>query len=194
MKLKLPDDYINNNPEIIKQVRADLERENNFHYLFMGVNGAGKTYLAEIIRESFKIRFSQPADNFVRLEARTIYDNYINKLYSNFSDKAEALRKIENSLRRKAVIFDDIGTERNYTKDAKASLFVGSLLEDRYEWIEKGLGTHTIITTNLSGKEIQNLYGDRVLDRLYQHFTIMYFNNHSFRADKIKSVGVKYGK
>jgi len=49
---------------------------------------------------------------------------------------------------------------------------------------EKRKVTRSIITTNLTGKQIQKLYGVRVIDRLQELYTIMKFKPKSFREEK----------
>ena len=188
MELILPRQYERNNPNIIKRIEEDFSNDNNFHYLFFGINGAGKTYLAKAIMQSFNANKHITKDKMEYYEARNLHPLYLQKLYSNYSDKADSLMKLQHIMRREAIFLDDVGAEKNYTPDNKASLFIENLLEDRCNWIDKGRGKYTIITTNLNGKQLQDKYGDRVLDRLYQYFTIMYFNNVSFREKQLEKI------
>ena len=188
MELILPKGYVKNNINIIKQIESDLANNNEFHYLFLGINGAGKSYLAKLIMDSFNRDKFNDKDKMLTYEARNLHPLYLQKLYSNYSDKSDAIIKLQRLMRRSAVWLDDIGAEKNFTSDNKASLFIENLLEDRYNWISKGRGKYTILTSNLTGDQIQKKYGDRVLDRLYQYFTIMYFKDVSFREKQIKKV------
>jgi len=188
MEIIFPQGYVGNNVNIIKKIKDDFANEREFHYLFFGINGAGKTFLARIMLEAFNKNKISDREKMKEFEARNLYPLYLQKLYSNYSDKAEALMKLQHMMRREAVLLDDIGDEKNYTSENKASLFIENLLEDRCNWIDKGRGKYTIITTNATGSELQEKYGDRVLDRLYQHFTMMYFKDISFREKKITKI------
>jgi DNA replication protein DnaC len=85
-------------------------------------------------------------------------------------------------LRGDFVILDDIGSEKPRTAGSRS--FMEDIIEDRYDWIMKGLGKRTVFTTNLTGSELAELYGDRVVDRLQEAFIIMKFKNYSFRKNK----------
>jgi DNA replication protein DnaC len=174
MIFKLPDDYKKNNPHIIEQIISDIKNEKDFHYLFQGCVGCGKTYLAKLISKTFedvKIKY-----------ARSVYREYLSVLDSNYTDKAVAIDKRIHCLRGDFVILDDIGSEKPRTAGSRS--FMEDIIEDRYDWIMKGLGKRTVFTTNLTGSELAELYGDRVVDRLQEAFIIMKFKNYSFRKNK----------
>ena len=183
MDFNLPSDYEINNREIINRIRLDLSANKNIHYMFLGAVGSGKTHLARIIRQFYT---KQGVDvKFV--EARNSYKEYLRMLGSEYTDKVEAIRKREQVLRKPYVIYDDIGNEKPATESAHS--FVGDLLEDRYMWIKKGFGKMTILTSNLDETALRRFYGDRVVDRLVEVFTIMKFKSESFRKKKMEIVG-----
>ncbi len=173
--LIFPENYRFNNPNIIKLVKKVYNQE--FHLLFMGVVGCGKTYLAQIISKTDKFKF---------INARNAYYEYLRLKEGDYSDKHEALRKARNQLCGANVIFDDIGSEKPATQAAHS--FIEGLIEDRYERIKKGYSKKTIFTTNLNAEMIRDFYGDRVLDRISEVFTICKFQNKSFREEKLKIV------
>lgn len=175
---KLPKNYVNNNPNIIKRIEHDIKVNKEFHYLFIGVVGSGKTYLATSL--------SKTMEGVKYLSARQVYRDYLNIMMSDFTDKVSALNKKIHCMRGKYVILDDLGAEKPKTESSRA--FMEEILEDRYEWIKKKLAICTIITTNLTGKEITSLYGNRVLDRLHEVFTIMKFNKYSFRNANVEII------
>lgn len=175
---KLPKDYEINNPNIIDRIRSDVNSNKEFHYFFVGCYGSGKTYLAEIIKNHFK--------NVKFISAGDIYADYLNIINSNLSDKYDAADKRLHCMRSKFVILDDLGNEKPRTISSRS--FIESILEDRYRWVKKGFGTRTIITTNLSGDLISELYGDHVLDRIHGIFTLMRFEEKSFRRDKLEII------
>ena len=52
-QLKPPTGYETNNPKILAQVKKDLAGDAEFHYLFIGVCGCGKTYLAKFFAKNY---------------------------------------------------------------------------------------------------------------------------------------------
>jgi DNA replication protein DnaC len=174
-KFELPDNYVINNPNIIKLVKDVYDKQ--FHLLFMGVVGSGKTYLAQLIARTDKFKF---------IKAREAYSEYLRVRNGDYSDKHEAIRKAQSQLCGENVIFDDIGSEKPKTEAAHS--FIESLMEDRYDRIKKGFPKKTIFTTNLNGEGIRDFYGDRVYDRITEVFTICRFKPKSFRESKLKVV------
>lgn len=154
-----------------------MNNDQNFHYLFLGKPGTGKTYLANIIKKSI------PGCKF--MEAREIYSDYLRIIGGNFSDKAEAIAKREHSLRGEYVIMDDLGDEKGTEAGHE---FIGKLITDRYYWFKKGFAKGTIITSNLDGKAIKEIYGSRIIDRLYEMCIVMEFQDHSFRMDNLRII------
>ena len=175
MDFRLPKDYVKNNPNILEQVASDINK--NFHYFFQGQVGSGKTYLADAIAKYHEFKI---------IKAREVYRDYLRLMNSDYSDKNEQLTKIVRILRGKNVIFDDIGAEK--PKTAASANFIEDIIEDRYDWWKKGLAERTIFTTNLTGIELGELYGDRVVDRLQEMFIIMKFKKVSFRTKKQKII------
>ena len=171
---KLPDDYKNENPNILNYIRKHINDENQ-HYLFFGKVGCGKTYLAKLL--------SDRDTEFV--ECRSIYEDFLRVQVGNKSDKPERLRKLNRALRGKDVILDDLGDERDTTS---AHYFIGSIIEDRYNMIKKGLAKRTVITTNLTPRQLADTYGHRVIDRLQDVFVFMEFKNKSFRNRNVVSI------
>lgn len=172
-ELKLPKGYVPNNKNIIAHIKNDIANNRNFHYLFTGKAGCGKTYLSKIISECVLL-------NWDIIDARKIYKRYIRSL-----DNAGELNWIESKARVKNLIFDDVGAEFPNTESAHG--FIGDLIEIRYEAFKRGSAKRTIYTTNLGDKELNEVYGSRVVDRLYEMVTIMVFKDISFRekiADK----------
>jgi DNA replication protein DnaC len=178
--MEIGKDYKVNNPAIFKQVSIDVDTGNTFHYIFTGVCGCGKTYLAEQIAKHYP--------NTKIITAQEAYQKYRYAINLNTADQATELRKSIHCMRGRddLLILDDLGAEKPRTEASRA--FMESILEDRYEWIRKGFGGSTIITTNLTSEKLAEFYGDRVLDRLQEMFTIMKFRPYSFRSLKRKII------
>ena len=175
--MNLPENYQKNNPNILKRIEQDLDTNSGFHYLFMGDVGCGKTYLAEIIAKNFEnVRYNS---------AFELYSDYLFLLDSSYTDKNEAIKNLKHSLRGSFVILDDLGAESPRSESSRN--FISAVCQDGYLWVkevEKMKVTRSIITTNLTGMQIQKLYGVRVIDRLQELYTIMKFKSKSFRADE----------
>ena len=75
---------------------------------------------------------------------------------------------------------DDLGTEPQEVMDfGNVVTPVIDLLTKRYD--EQ---LFTIITTNLTPKQIRKHYGDRIADRLNEMVEKIVFNNGTYRTDK----------
>jgi len=140
--------------------------------------GTGKTLLAIEIYKQFKNQNPNIEHSFSR--ARELYRHYLSVMMSSYTDKGDAIKKAIRCFRSQFAVLDDIGAEKPRTEASR--MFIEDILEDRYEFA-KIYPCCSIITTNLTGEEIGQLYGHRVLDRLHEIFTIMVFNDHSFRQD-----------
>jgi len=180
-KLKLPEYYEKNNPNILQKVGDDMKAGRPFHYLFIGTVGCGKTELARAIVRS------HPGFNVVK--TRRFYRSYLEYISMRHQDKYESIRIIERQFRERLLILDDLGDEKPSTEAARD--YMSAMIEERYDYcshpgrVDK---CRTVITTNLTGKQILDFYGSRVLDRLEEMFIIMKFKEHSFRHDKVKTI------
>lgn len=181
--LKLPEWYKNNNPNILSWIKDDLKKGRQFHYLFIGEVGTGKTELTDIIYGQFKQHNAVINDRYIK--ATEIYQDYLGVMQSNYTDKHNAIRKRTGCLQNEFTILDDLGAEKPYTESS--SQFIETILIGHYCFIKK-YPCCSIITTNLTGDNIAERYGNRVLDRLHEVFTIMIFNNYSFRQEKTEII------
>ena len=186
--LQLPEGYENLNPNIINRVKSDLKNAKQFNYLFLGLVGAGKTYLAKIIYKQFyRLNHLENSSSF--LLARDVYQEYLAVLNSNFVDKSTAIRKRLNCFKDSFSVLDDLGAETPNTDASKS--YMADIIERRYEYWQENPKyiAGSIITSNLkTGQEIGEMYGHRLLDRLHEMYTIMIFTNHSFRNKKAEII------
>lgn len=182
-KLQLPSWYKNNNPNIIKHIESSI-RAGNSHFLFQGVVGCGKTTLAKMVYNQIPKRNDDYLYKVRYLNVRELSKRYHHIFYSSYVDKANQIRSLEFSLSPSYVVLDDIGTELDIDLDHK---FIGDIIEDRYERIkaEHLFTPLTILTTNLSGEELRNYYGDRVVDRICEMCVICKFTPKSFRKMRV---------
>ena len=176
---KLKKGYQRNNPNLLKHLETKLINGEPFHYLFTGQVGCGKTYLSKNI-----INFTLPRWQTVKVH--TFYQEYLSIIGSSAYDKFDALKEHNRIMQSQSLLIDDLGDEKPSTEAAHD--YFGGLIERRYDYLErKGSESRTIITTNLSGNQISNTYGSRVLDRIKHYFVICKFNDVSFR-DKNKEI------
>lgn len=175
MKLDLPDGYQKNNPNIIDRIESDLDEDRNFHYLFTGKVGSGKTYLARIIYVSFQ---RQTQERWYSAKIRDTYKRYL-EVSDLQRDRSKLVNRIEAPFIARNTVLDDLGYESPATEAAHE--YISGLLDKRYDRWTQELCDRTIITTNLSGDQIADVYGNRTMDRLEEMCTIMKFNDESFR-------------
>jgi DNA replication protein DnaC len=72
---------------------------------------------------------------------------------------------------------DDVGTEPAEVVDYGNVIEpITELLEARY-----ARGLFTLVTTNLTGKELRQRYGVRLVDRMNEMMHVIVFRNESFR-------------
>ncbi len=176
MNFELPKDYINNNPNILKKIVFDMKKGNNFGYLFSGVVGCGKTYLAEIIMKHLYGYIISANDLCME------YKQLLRRAYSN--KHANTYRKY-TLFGSKFFLLDDVGSEAIKDEDHK---IISDTIEQRYLRFKSDKISGTIITTNLKTEDLRLLYGDRIVDRIAEMCTVMTFNNHSFRTDKTEVI------
>jgi len=176
--------------KIYKIVDEAMKKGDNFNFIFMGDAGLGKTMIANRVFEIWKKRFEKNGysekhyENPAYLKAYSLYEEYINRIKSKNTDANEQMRIERNKVNRKFVVIDELGAE----KTENASNYVESFLLGRYNYLSRSKGS-TIITTNLkTSEELSNKYGERILDRLCEHFTFVFFRGKSQRRTKIKII------
>ena len=185
-KFKIPAEYDDRNINKIKVQLEGIVNEGNFHFLFLGPVGCGKSYLAQIIYKYWLK--SKDQNKCTYLDSRDVYSDYLFHISFNSPDKANLLFEDRSVLRRfNFVVFDDIGTETPSTQAAHD--FIRYLIEDRYKYAKTNTHSATILVTNLpldsqnDTDSLRNLYGDRVVNRLFEMCVIVKFGCHSFRMD-----------
>lgn len=141
----------------------DTVKHENSGLLFYGGTGTGKSYTAACI-----------ANALMEQEVSVLMRNMGDFLNDSFVDRDELCREIG---RYSLVIFDDLGAERG-TEYGLEMVF--RLIDARCE-----SGKPTIITTNLSLKELtnpSNLAYQRIYERVLEMCTPIYFSGKSVRG------------
>lgn len=176
--LKLPAGYQIDNPKIIEKIRKDMASGEPYHYWFQGKVGTGKTFTAQSIVRSYPNHYEYyPSNNPIAKTGMIIVRDYYRE-YLDFNKMRGAggvldLKANEKLMNKRFLCIDDIGNEKPGTDAAHE--YIGSVLERRYEQIKRNYCHATVITTNLDGKQLQKMYGSRVLDRIFEVFQVMKF-------------------
>ncbi len=146
------------------------EKQNNL--LFWGEPGLGKTFLStciakELIATNHSVIYETAYKTFSMLE----------ELKFKRNDNENKIRfKVEKLYSCDLLILDDLGSEFS-TQYTTASLF--DIINSRLI-----SGKKTVINTNLSIKELEKKYGERVVSRLYGHYQVLKFIGSDIRIEK----------
>lgn len=144
----------------------DVNDEENL--LFYGETGTGKTFLANCIAKSLldkeKIVIYQTAFKLLEILEEIRFGENGDKDKYGLIFEADLL------------IIDDLGTEmtNTFTNTELFNIINSRLLS----------GKKTIISTNLSPKEIMDRYDDRIFSRLFSKFTVLHFFGKDLRWER----------
>ncbi|NLY45937.1 MAG: ATP-binding protein [Tissierella sp.] len=146
----------------------NFEENNGDNLLFYGTTGLGKTYLCNCIAKSLldknKIVIYQTAF--------TILDILENRRFGK-GDKELGSFQYDLLFDADLLVIDDLGTEVSNTfTNAEIFNIVNTRLLK---------GKKTIISTNLTPKEISDIYTDRVFSRIFDKFNPLKFYGNDLR-------------
>ncbi|CAC9933381.1 putative DNA replication protein DnaC [Aedoeadaptatus coxii] len=160
-----------NMEEILKGVKTFMDtfkEPNDMNLLFYGATGLGKTFLshavaAEIMANGVSVVY-ETAFGMIRI----CEDKVFNK-----SGEREAEMAYDSLFTSDLLIIDDLGTEmaNAFTIAQFFNILNTRLIE----------GKKTIISTNLSPREISAVYGDRIFSRIFDKFVPMEFIGEDLR-------------
>lgn len=139
--------------------------------LIYGDCGVGKTSMMTTFHLMGKYLIESRLDNFMWFRVINCND-LVHEYEMEETDAGNFHKKYKNG----NFYFDDFGTERDASKFGKSNL-MKEILEKRYLDLSK----KTYITTNLSIDEIEERYGMRVRDRIYEQFNYIELKGNSFR-------------
>lgn len=151
--------------KIAKKYIETFDRDNDLNLLFWGPTGQGKTFLLNCIAKELidrdKIVIYQTAYEIVK----TLED----RKFRNKGDEEKYNLYFESDL----LIVDDLGIElvTSFTNSEIFNIINTRLLR----------GKKTLISTNLSPKELSNTYTDRVFSRVFQKFVPIRFFGEDLR-------------
>jgi len=148
---------------------ADNFSENSSSLFFFGKTGLGKTFLSSCIAKQ------------LLGEGRNVFFGSILKLFRQIEDERFRRREGDTTgiiIGAELVILDDLGSEFQ-TSFTDAVLY--EIINERLN-----LGRPTIISTNLSMKELDRKYNDRIVSRLTGCFLPIMFIGSDVRQEKRK--------
>lgn len=143
----------------------NFDNDNEENLLFYGPTGLGKTFLANCIAKSLldkgKVVIYQTSFKIFELLEEIRFQNSRNKEQADLLFEADLL------------IIDDLGTEmtNTFTNSELFNIVNSRLLSNK----------KTIISTNLTPKEIMDRYDDRIFSRLFSRFTALKFYGKDLR-------------
>jgi DNA replication protein DnaC len=162
---------IKKNYDKLKKYVDNFENDKT-NFLLVGDTGLGKTHLSTSVAKELVDR-----GYFVVYEiAQNIFADFESDYFRDRFSDTEMLS--ERYLECELLIIDDLGTE----------IVTNRSLSYLYNIINTRLNKNLpiIINTNLSGKDIEKLYNERIVSRLFGEFYIVKFEGLDVRKTKIK--------
>lgn len=156
--------------ECLRSKTSDEKTARKNGILLCGTCGNGKTTMMKAIYDT--LRLAQSAGLLERWEPLLVMDAIeLTKLYSRNEDDFAALRC------KPLLGIEDMGREAEQVKNyGNAASPMCELLEFRYTRM-----LYTVISTNLTPKEIRQKYGARIADRFNEMMNVVIFENQSYR-------------
>lgn len=137
--------------------------------LMIGKTGVGKTHL------SISIAKTVTSNGFT-----CAYGSVLNFLYDiekeHFGRGEQGRDTMAALLDADLLVLDDLGTE-NYTQFYEAALY--NIINTRIN-----TGKPTIVSTNLSTKELYDKYNERIISRIFGVYTLLRFYGKDIRQEK----------
>ncbi len=142
---------------------------NSYSVLMMGQTGLGKTHLSlaiagEVIKKGYTVLYNSAQNIFNTLQKERFGKSDTNGAYEAMVLECDLL------------VIDDLGAEFS-TQFTNAALY--NIINTRIN-----AGLPTIISTNLSFVEIENLYSPRISSRLLGEFSVLQFAGTDIRQLK----------
>lgn len=162
--LRLISLYFTNNLDFEKETDGELRKG----LLVYGNCGTGKSSVFDII-QNISLKYN--------LKFLWFKNVSVNDVVTDYNLKGEEVVK---SLITGSIHFDDLSTEKLANSWGVREKLMGRVLEIRYNNFKKN-GVKTFVTTNLSIAKIEEYYGVRVADRLYELFNFIELTGASKR-------------
>lgn len=161
----ITDQETKNALEIAKRAVHEIILKKPIHVVLTGKSGTGKSHLAMSVAWSVLER-SNYGKNVLFVNYRELLD----QLRFAMNDK-EVQKQIQGALMSELktadlVVIDDIGAELGGNVASDSSRYNNDTLTGL---LEARQNMATVITTNLTAKELQKAYGERILSRILQN-------------------------
>lgn len=149
----------------------------------MGNFGSGKTQLMETYREMMKkaginVGLQSCNDMNMRFLKK---DEFTNKIASY-----DGIKIFTNKFDETERIFDDLGEEETTIMEYGNKICImAHIISERYKGVKNGCITH--ITTNLSKRQISDVYGGRIESRINEMFNLIILGGKSDSKDYRKN-------
>lgn len=148
-----------------------FDPKNPRNILFAGSYGLGKSHLAASISKSLMRKGFTSIFIAVPKLLTKIRDTYRSKSEHTEAELLETLEKVD------CLILDDVGAEQSKKQDDGESWAVSKL----FEIIDGRVGRHTVFTTNLTSKELQDRIGPRSYSRMMQNTEVVKVIGEDYR-------------
>jgi len=156
--------------QLVKYFSNDIDFNGDLKkgMLIRGPLGCGKTFLMKAFRLNQKASFKV-------VSCKDLCREFAERGFEVITEYSKPQRIITNVFGQDqiGVCFDDLGTDegRKYYGDS-VNVMV-DIITKRYE---TGLAHMTFITTNLTGDQVSELYGDRIRSRMREMFNTLNFD------------------
>lgn len=162
----------------IKDFIDNLNLSETKSLLFTGNTGVGKTFLSSCIAK----KLTEMGFNVVYETAANVCELMDTEKFGKASVVSDR-NTVKNLYSADLLIIDDLGTEfrTQYTLSALYELLNSRLINNK----------KMIINTNLSIKELKDLYSERIFSRFLGHFNILEFIGEDLRTKEIFEKSMK---
>jgi len=153
--------------DVAKKYAENFSGKGDSNLLFIGGTGLGKTHLASaaakrIIERGFDVFY---------VSAQNITDEFGDERFGR--GDADTTRYFNTDL----LVIDDLGTEANNQFSVSC---VYNVINSRLNCAKA-----TLINTNLSVRELQSRYSDRIVSRLLGEYMVLIFKGRDIRQQKL---------
>jgi DNA replication protein DnaC len=142
--------------------------------------GSGKTQLLKAYKSVAMQMFNQNVgiQSCADMNARYLKRNDMTRQLALF----DGIKTFSNKFDTQERIFDDLGEEETYVMDyGNKVCLMAHILSERYKGLKSGAITH--ITTNLSMKQVAEIYGGRIESRISEMFNVIKLGSRADSKD-----------
>ncbi len=162
------------NVQTLQQFAETFLPQNSQNFFFLGPTGLGKTHLStavavELIKKGYDVVYES---------TNQIMSDYETVRFSSGHASDREMPDLSRYTEAELLIMDDLGTEMTtqYTLSCLYNIINTRINRRR----------STIISTNLTQKELRERYADRITSRLFGEFIPLVFTGRDIRAQKLR--------